>query len=245
MPIEMKCSSCNRALRIPDNLQGKQFKCPHCKAVLTAGGAPQRWSIKAADGQIFGPVDKQELDDWVDEGRVTAESQFLREGSGQWQLAADIYPALATAAPPEVPAFKTEPAVPNFSEATPQASPSVVGVDTGSSSSYQATFRPRRYPPMKFVTYFFYGLAGLGAISLIVSIIVVFIFAGLASNAMKGADNIAGIITPLLVVITVDLVLFHGLWIAMSLFIAELGKIITDIQANTQETAFHTKAKNS
>jgi phage FluMu protein Com len=40
MPIEFRCTQCNRLLRTADGTEGKQAKCPQCGAVLTVP-APQ------------------------------------------------------------------------------------------------------------------------------------------------------------------------------------------------------------
>jgi hypothetical protein len=53
--------------------------------------------MKTPAGQTYGPVPKRELDSWVVEGRVTADSQLLREPGKQWQWAGDIYPQLRSA----------------------------------------------------------------------------------------------------------------------------------------------------
>jgi hypothetical protein len=63
----------------------------------SAGG--ERWFAKTDDGQTYGPVTRQELDEWANEGRLTGEAQVLREGSDQWQWATDVYPQLAQAQP--------------------------------------------------------------------------------------------------------------------------------------------------
>ena len=121
MPIEFACSSCSKRLRVKDESAGKRVKCPGCQTVLrvpggeaasgssaggsSAGGsspsaaATNQWYAKTGDGQTYGPVTRQELDQWANEGRLTSESQVLREGSEQWQWATDLYPHLAQARP--------------------------------------------------------------------------------------------------------------------------------------------------
>ncbi len=44
---------------------------------------------------MYGPVPRAELDDWVTQGRITADCQLLLDGADQWQWATDIYPDLA------------------------------------------------------------------------------------------------------------------------------------------------------
>lgn len=107
MPIEIKCSSCEKRLRVPDNAAGKRVRCPQCKSVISvpgpsgsavtggsAVGGQAKYHLKTEDGQTFGPVPKSELDEWFAEGRITAECQILRDGAQQWQWASDLYPQL-------------------------------------------------------------------------------------------------------------------------------------------------------
>jgi len=117
MPIVV-CSGCAKKLRVPDDKAGKKAKCPHCNSIFVVpqpgealqesaplpprGPGPSqtadRWSLKTPEGQTFGPVSKSQLDSWVAEGRVSAQSQVLREGADQWQWASEVYPVLATTA---------------------------------------------------------------------------------------------------------------------------------------------------
>ncbi|HUE71203.1 MAG TPA: hypothetical protein VMP01_09990 [Pirellulaceae bacterium] len=56
---------------------------------------PEQWFLQTPDGSQYGPVVRDELDQWFTEGRVSVECQLLKEGSTQWQWAADLYPELA------------------------------------------------------------------------------------------------------------------------------------------------------
>jgi predicted Zn finger-like uncharacterized protein len=49
MPIQINCPSCNRALRVPDELLGKNVKCPTCGTTFTA----------SAEGPAPAPVAEQ------------------------------------------------------------------------------------------------------------------------------------------------------------------------------------------
>ena len=111
MPIEISCNNCSKRLRVPDNAAGKRVKCPGCQTVLSvpaAGGGSSagsavgaaKYHLKTEDGQTFGPVPKNELDEWMNEGRITAECQLLKDGADQWQWATDIYPQLEGGAAP-------------------------------------------------------------------------------------------------------------------------------------------------
>ena len=116
MPIEISCNNCSKRLRVPDTAAGKRVKCPGCQTVLSvpAGGSASgtgsavgasgpgavKYHLKTEDGQTFGPVPKSELDEWLAEGRVTAECQILKDGGDQWQWASDIYPQLEQSSEP-------------------------------------------------------------------------------------------------------------------------------------------------
>jgi predicted Zn finger-like uncharacterized protein len=67
------------------------------KEARSAAKPVEQWFLKGEDGESYGPVPKDELDDWKAEGRVTAECQLLQEGSSQWKWAAEVYSDLAPA----------------------------------------------------------------------------------------------------------------------------------------------------
>lgn len=50
------------------------------------------WWLKSEDGTDYGPVTKAELDQWLQEGRISEDAQILQEGASQWRWASDIYP---------------------------------------------------------------------------------------------------------------------------------------------------------
>lgn len=58
MPIEFRCTQCNKLLRTPDETAGKQAKCPQCGAIVSvpAPEAPSQGPPPPADSQSpFGP----------------------------------------------------------------------------------------------------------------------------------------------------------------------------------------------
>ncbi len=64
-----------------------------------AASLPDAWHVKTGDGETYGPVTKAELDEWVAESRVDADSQLLQEGTENWQAASAVYPQLAAPSP--------------------------------------------------------------------------------------------------------------------------------------------------
>jgi len=72
--------------------------------------SPEEWYLQTEDGQQYGPISREELDEWVAEGRVDTECQILREGWDQWRWAEDVYPELAESAA-QVPEVSKEPQI--------------------------------------------------------------------------------------------------------------------------------------
>jgi hypothetical protein len=73
--------------------------------VEKADGSSGTWSMRTPEGQVYGPVSRDELNRWVAEGRVTADCQ-VRDSDGSWQEAGRLFPALHIpdpAAPRSVP----------------------------------------------------------------------------------------------------------------------------------------------
>lgn len=133
MPIQIKCSTCEKSFKVKDSFAGKKIRCPKCKKgviqvpaagstpAATQQAAPQatptptptpvqptaaptgaaaindpntQWHLKTEDGEIYGPIPRTELDEWMAEGRVTAECQVIIDGDAQWKWATDLYPQL-------------------------------------------------------------------------------------------------------------------------------------------------------
>lgn len=67
---------------------------------------PDQWYMKTEDDEDYGPVPKAELDEWMQEGRITSDCQILQDGAEQWRWASDVYPELdepeAETPPPSV-----------------------------------------------------------------------------------------------------------------------------------------------
>lgn len=117
MPIPITCTGCQVKLKAPDAAAGKKIKCPKCQTVNGVPVAPaddgavtkkssadvslpaktksDHWFLQTPDGSQYGPVPKEEMDQWFSEGRVSADCQLLKEGGTQWRWASELYPALA------------------------------------------------------------------------------------------------------------------------------------------------------
>jgi hypothetical protein len=105
MAIDTICPGCGRKLRVGDEFAGKQARCPVCNEIYSVSGVSETignktnektWRLKTPEGQIYGPVLKEELDNWVTDGRVTAECQLAPDESN-WDSAENVYPVLRVA----------------------------------------------------------------------------------------------------------------------------------------------------
>jgi hypothetical protein len=112
MPIETNCPGCGRRLRVSDEHLGRQARCPMCNAIYQVEATPPtpgttadepQWRMRTPEGQTFGPVAKRDIDQWVAEGRVTAECRLRQDDWASWRTADAVYPSLraqpATASP--------------------------------------------------------------------------------------------------------------------------------------------------
>src|SRR5262245_60033969 len=108
MPLQISCPHCFQSLLLPYTEAGLKVNCPNCHGViqLTAAHAETKqerkrpaartdlWFFKAEDGSDYGPVEKQVLDQWFAEGRISSDCQLLHVGDEQWHWASDLFPEL-------------------------------------------------------------------------------------------------------------------------------------------------------
>lgn len=123
MPIETICKGCARKLRVADEHAGRKARCPHCKTVydvpipseLSSRYASSQdreslrseaasvgsidsaamWEMRTADGAVYGPVSRNELDEWYRDGRIPPDAELLRQGSTSWVRATAVYADLS------------------------------------------------------------------------------------------------------------------------------------------------------
>jgi TM2 domain-containing membrane protein YozV len=97
---QIVCPHCSQHLKIAGATAGKQVRCPQCQGYLRvpdvspAGSAPL-WQLRTETGKIYGPVPREELAQWVREGRVQAQCQVSPVDTPQWMWAAELFPELA------------------------------------------------------------------------------------------------------------------------------------------------------
>ena len=62
---------------------------------LEANSASVGYEMKTPDGSVYGPVDRTELDQWAEHGRVSSQCLVRVEGKTFWQSALNLYPQLS------------------------------------------------------------------------------------------------------------------------------------------------------
>lgn len=98
MAIRVSCQSCGRAFESDDSQAGKRGKCPNCGTpIQVPNDAPQArikksWYAMADTGEQYGPASETVLNEWVAEGRLTAECQVRMDGDSTWRRVGDLFP---------------------------------------------------------------------------------------------------------------------------------------------------------
>ena len=107
MAIETKCPGCERTLRVADENAGKQARCPMCNTIYvvpggesakpqsSASGAGDPWYMKTPEGQIFGPVNRAELERLLADGRISAECELRTRENQEWRPANEYFGVLS------------------------------------------------------------------------------------------------------------------------------------------------------
>ena len=133
MAIETECEGCGVQLRVADEYAGRQARCPQCgneyavpqlaqpgpirPEPKTGPSSSAQWYVQTPEGQMYGPVTRDTLDNWVREGRVNASCQLRDSANGTWKLASVVYPHLAP---------QPSPTSPNPYSANPYDSPRTI-----------------------------------------------------------------------------------------------------------------------
>ncbi len=177
----------------------------------------------------------------------TAQAASKRELKNPATSASDIQPSQTdepTSIPPSTPSLQSGPLEPpapptaaagnvdqfhaqhNSPKTYPTAPPTRMGVDEN--------FNPKTYPWLSVVRYICYVLAGITAISLLVTFVLA-IIAIIAAADSEQADLIWLMIGSQCMMLFV-----HSIAIVFLVFIANLIKLLIDVQTNTQLTAFNT-----
>lgn len=57
------------------------------------------WYFQAEDGEVYGPVERSELEEWRREGRISPECRLRSSASEDWIVPSDLFPEIVPAAP--------------------------------------------------------------------------------------------------------------------------------------------------
>ncbi len=111
MAIQSECSSCGAVLSVADEHAGRRARCPSCGSIYTVSrpdshsGTPSPQAIaptnpygdpiavstgemfwmRTQGGNEYGPVNREQLRLWFDEGRVGTGYQIRQGETGTWQ----------------------------------------------------------------------------------------------------------------------------------------------------------------
>lgn len=143
MTIEFSCRDCQTTLRVGDEHAGKKARCPNCGSIQDVSGpsvismgnesnensahSSDRWFMKIPDGSEFGPVAKQELDQWMREGRISLQCSLRMESDSQWKPASSLYPGLSNTNSINYSAPASQPAANPFAAPMTTEHPSFTG----------------------------------------------------------------------------------------------------------------------
>ncbi len=193
-----------------------------------AAPSEPQWYVHTEDGDEYGPVSRQEMETWIEEGRVDAGCQVFCDGWPDWKWASEEFPQLAApaaaAAVESAPVFTpSEPAAP----AGPQ-----VGVDTGPTIGVSRT-ATRKYRALVIVSTIYTVLAWITAILGVLAAVVLGI-----STMAAGVAGGSAVVGLLMALVTGAIALLYFFLIAITLkAFAEMIKLAMDVQENTQLTA--------
>ena len=109
--LEIICFSCHAGSEAPIEAVGQELECPSCGVTFrvpllaeveakagskeesgaeAGAAAPSMWYFRMPEGQQYGPITWEALDDYVFEGVLTADCHVLEEGTGQWLWAGEV-----------------------------------------------------------------------------------------------------------------------------------------------------------
>jgi TM2 domain-containing membrane protein YozV len=63
------------------------------------------YKVMGVDGRPYGPVNVEQLRQWIGEGRVNAQTSIQPEGAAEWKALANFPELMTPAVPPVVPVF--------------------------------------------------------------------------------------------------------------------------------------------
>lgn len=226
-PSPVKAATASKSGAIPVT---KPTAPPTPKSSVKLPAQPaEQWFVQTEDGEQYGPVTRAELNQWHTEGRLTTDTQILREGSEQWQWASDLYPDLMPQETETAPAATTAAAsaeIPDLgamaaASSEPAADASTAPFDIAASSAPSTTTATKAArgkkggkkksrepkagsPHIDYIAYALYAAAGLTALGCLLMLMM-----GLSGAAAVGSSNVenagaaAGIVGTIITVMCV------------------------------------------
>jgi len=243
-----KCPGCKEVVEIPaaDGESGgqpptqrkPQRPTPAQKPKEPSGGpaapaAPSepQWYVHTEEGDEYGPVSRQELETWVEEGRVDATCQVFCDGWPDWKWASEEFPQLAGPAATAEPAAEAAPVFTTPAEDETPAVPQLGG--TGGVTTPLSRTTTRKYRALMIVATIYTVLAWVVAVLGVVGALGTLAL-GIVGGAPGGSVG-AGLISSFVIA---GLILLYAFLMAVTLkAFAELIKLAMDIQENTHLTA--------
>lgn len=104
------CDNCQTKYQHDAALVGQAIRCKMCGYVFRIPGVAMveleqmveakgtgRWFLRFPNGRQFGPVMKDMVSEWIQEGRADSESWVLEEGTQDWKQVKEAFPDLVKA----------------------------------------------------------------------------------------------------------------------------------------------------
>lgn len=279
MAIVFCCQHCNHRLRVPEDVAGKRIKCPQCQQVLRIPEASQPppadqpepqpgeastpdprqedelVQLKTPDGNIYGPVSRDELDQWFQEGRITELCELLDQEGNHWRWANEVYPSLDAAPPPPPPPTEqpgqvtpvtvhpVAPSVAVSQSASPGQTPPAEETPPAAGrveDDLGPRFRSRSYPTMSLAIRFYRALGWvlifLGAVGAFF-LTVIFIGGVLVNDQLTDGQRVMFILQCLAALISGAIVI--ATLVVTVWFAAEAIRCLQDIEDNSHRSSFY------
>jgi hypothetical protein len=93
--METACPHCQASCEVPEEFLGCEVACPTCGTAFVTGKRNENaavWYFRMPGGQVFGPISRIELDNYLFEGILTGDCQVLLEGDEEWKWAGEVFP---------------------------------------------------------------------------------------------------------------------------------------------------------
>ncbi len=103
MTTEFPCPWCERRFQLTPEVAGRRVSCTDCGHHFDAPvldwpvEPPRRWYLRLVSGRLFGPVDRETVEQWIREERAGPGCLVAHEGAGSWMPLEREFAALCEA----------------------------------------------------------------------------------------------------------------------------------------------------